>query len=142
MGCQADRTQCKEQDMGIPADRRYSETHQWALAGNDGAVAVGITHHAQDLLGDMVFVESPAIGRRLKMGEQCGVVESVKSASDIYAPMSGAVSAVNGDLNTAPEKINEDPYEAWIFKLTPDDKSELAALLDAEAYRKLIETQA
>jgi glycine cleavage system H protein len=128
--------------MDIPADRRYSETHQWALTGNDGAVAVGITHHAQDLLGDMVFVEGPAVGRKLKMGEQCGVVESVKSASDIYAPLSGEVSAVNGDLDTAPEKINENAYGTWIFKLTPDDESELASLLDAESYRKLIETQA
>jgi glycine cleavage system H protein len=127
--------------MTIPVDRRYSETHQWALAGSDGVISVGITHHAQDLLGDMVFVESPPIGRKLKMGEQCGVVESVKSASDIYAPVSGDVTAVNGELNTAPEKINENAYEAWIFKLKPEDASELASLLDAEAYRKLIEAQ-
>lgn len=127
--------------MEIPTDRRYSETHQWALADGNGAISVGITHHAQELLGDMVFVESPLVGRKLKMGEQCGVVESVKSASDIYAPLSGDVTAVNGELSTAPEKINENAYEAWIFKLKPEDGSELASLLDAEAYRKLIETQ-
>jgi len=127
--------------MDIPADRRYSQTHQWARLGSDGSVAVGITHHAQDLLGDMVFVESPPVGRKLKTGEQCGVVESVKSASDIYAPLSGEVSAINRDLDTAPEKLNENAYETWIFKLTPADESELASLLDAEAYRKLIETQ-
>jgi glycine cleavage system H protein len=126
----------------IPADRRYSETHQWARAGSDDAVAVGITHHAQDLLGDLVFVENPAIGRNLKMGEQCGVVESVKSVCDIYAPVSGEVSAVNGDLGTAPEKINQNAYEAWLFKLKPADDSKLASLLDAEGYQKLIEAQA
>jgi len=111
------------------------------MTGTDGVVAVGITHHAQDLLGDMVFVESPAVGRELKKGEQCGIVESVKSASDIYAPVSGVVSAVNSEIATAPEKINENAYETWIFKLKPHDESELAVLLDAEAYRKLVETQ-
>jgi len=128
--------------MAIPADRRYSESHQWARTDSGGAVTVGITHHAQDLLGDLVFVEGPAHGRKPKMGEQCGVVESVKSASDIYSPVSGEVSAVNGDLDAAPEKINQNAYEAWIFKLKPADQSELAALLDAEGYQKLIEAQA
>jgi glycine cleavage system H protein len=128
--------------MTISADRKYSATHQWARADSDGAVTVGITHHAQELLGDLVFVESPALGRKLKMGEQCGMVESVKSASDIYAPMSGEVSAVNGDLDTAPEKINQDAYEAWIFRLKAVNKSELATLLDAEGYQKLVDAQA
>lgn len=127
--------------MSIPADRKYSATHQWARADDDGAVAVGITHHAQELLGDLVFVESPAKGRRLKMGEQCGVVESVKSASDIYAPISGEVCAVNAELDTAPEKINEDAYEAWIFKLRASEQSELGTLLDAEGYEKLVDSQ-
>ena len=111
--------------MAIPADRRYSETHQWARADSDGDITVGITHHAQDLLGDLVFVASPAISRKLKTGEQCGVVESVKSASDIYAPISGEVSAVNSDLDTAPEKINQNAYDVWIFKLRPTHQSEL-----------------
>jgi glycine cleavage system H protein len=125
----------------IPADRRYSENHQWAQAADDGVVVVGITHHAQELLGDLVFVEGPAVGRKLKMGEQCGMVESVKSATDIYSPISGEVSASNGDLGTAPEKINQDAYAAWIFKLKPTDKSELASLLDAGAYQKLVEAE-
>ena len=128
--------------MAIPADRRYSESHQWARTDGGGVITVGITHHAQDLLGDLVFVEGPAMGRRLKMGEQCGVVESVKSASDMYAPISGKVSAVNGELDTAPEKINQNAYEAWIFKLEPADQSELSALLDAEGYQKLIDAPA
>ena len=127
--------------MSSPADRKYSATHQWARVGEDGAVAVGITHHAQELLGDLVFVESPAKGRRLRMGEQCGVVESVKSASDIYAPISGEVYAVNAVLDTAPEKINEDAYGAWIFKLRPSEQSELATLLDADGYEKLVDSQ-
>ena len=125
----------------IPADRRYSDNHQWAQSGSDGVITVGITHHAQDLLGDLVFVEPPALGRKLKMGEQCGVVESVKSASDIYAPVSGEVTGVNGDLDIAPEKINQDGYGAWIFKLKPADESEWPSLRDAEAYQKLIEAQ-
>jgi glycine cleavage system H protein len=127
--------------MTIRGDRRYSESHQWARADDDGAILVGITDHAQELLGDLVFVESPALGRNLKMGEQCGVVESVKSASDIYAPVSGEVSAVNIDLDTAPEIINQNAYEAWIFKLKPADPAGLATLLDAEGYQKLVEAQ-
>ncbi len=127
--------------MTIPGDRRYSESHQWARTDGDGAILVGITDHAQELLGDLVFVESPAIGRNLKMGEQCGVVESVKSASDIYAPVSGEVSAVNVELDTTPEKINQNAYEAWIFKLKPADPAELATLLDADGYQKLVEAQ-
>lgn len=126
--------------MDIPSDRNYSETHQWARTDADGTISVGITHHAQELLGDLVFVEAPAVGRELKKGDQCGMVESVKSASDIYAPVSGKVSAINAQLDTAPEKINQNPYEAWIFKVEPADKSEIATLLDANGYRALIET--
>ena len=125
--------------MLIPVDRRYSESHQWVRTEGDRA-SVGITDHAQEMLGDMVFVEGPQIGRKLKMGEQCGVVESVKSASDIYAPVSGEVCEVNADLGTAAEKINQDAYGAWIFRLKLADPSELAKLLDAEAYRTLIGT--
>jgi glycine cleavage system H protein len=128
--------------MAIPADRRYSDTHQWARNDGEDVITVGITHHAQDLLGDLVFVEFPVLGRKLKKGEQCGLVESVKSASDIFAPVSGEVSAVNATLETAPEQINLNAYDAWIFKLKPADKSELASLLDAEGYQKLIEAQA
>jgi glycine cleavage system H protein len=123
--------------LAIPVDRRYSEGHQWARTEGN-RVSVGITDHAQELLGDIVFVEGPAVGRKLTMGEQCGVVESVKSASEIYAPVSGEVCEINGDLDTAAEKINHDAYSAWIFKLKSADPSELTKLLDAEGYRKLI----
>jgi glycine cleavage system H protein len=99
-----DRAIPKEQDMAIPADRKYSGARQWALAGSDGAIAVGITHHAQDLPGDLVLVESQAMGHKLKMGEQRGVVESVKPASDVYAIISGEVPAVNGEPDTARRK--------------------------------------
>jgi glycine cleavage system H protein len=128
--------------MSIPADLRYSDSHEWARVEADGNVSVGITHHAQDLLGDLVFVENPAVGRILRKGEECGVVESVKAASDIYAPISGEVVAVNSELETAPEKINEGAYQAWMFRLRPADKAELDALLDAAAYRKLVESAA
>ncbi len=128
--------------MSIPADLRYSNSHEWVRLESDGNVSIGITHHAQDLLGDLVFVENPAVGRKLKKGEECGVVESVKAASDIYAPISGEVVAVNPELETAPEKINESAYQAWMFRIKPDDKAELGSLLDAEAYRKLVESEA
>lgn len=127
--------------MSIPADLRYSDSHEWVRLESDGTVSVGITHHAQDLLGDLVFVENPAVGRVLKKAEECGVVESVKAASDIYAPISGEVVAVNPELETAPEKINQGAYQAWMFRLKPADKSELDALLDAAAYRKLVESE-
>ena len=126
--------------MDIPADRRYSETHQWARIDADGKISVGITHHAQELLGDLILVEAPAPGRNLDKGEQCGLVESVKSASDIYAPVTGKVLAINAELDTAPEKINQNAYEAWIFKVEPSNTSEIATLLDADGYRALIET--
>jgi glycine cleavage system H protein len=125
--------------MDIPTDRKYSESHQWARTDADGKISVGITHHAQELLGDLIFVEAPAAGRNVASGEQCGLVESVKSASDIYAPVSGQVSAINSELDKTPEKINQNAYEAWIFKLEPADIAELAMLLDAEGYRALIE---
>lgn len=128
--------------MSIPADLRYSDSHEWARLESDGNVSIGITHHAQELLGDLVFVENPAVGRTLKKGEECGVVESVKAASDIYAPISGEVVAVNPELETAPEKINEGAYQAWMFRIKPANKSELEALLDAAAYRKLVESEA
>jgi glycine cleavage system H protein len=126
--------------MTVPVDLKYTDTHTWIGQEVDGAVSVGITHHAQDLLGDVVYVENPAVGKTFKQGQQCGVVESVKAASDIYAPISGEVVAVNEALSGSPEKINEDAYAAWLFKLKPTDPSELNALLDAAAYRKLVES--
>jgi len=127
--------------MPIPADLKYSDTHEWIRRESDGSVTVGITDHAQDQLGDIVFVENPAPGRKLRKGEECGVVESVKAASDIYAPISGEVLAANAELETAPEKINADAYGAWMFRLRPADPAEVDALLDAAAYGKLVEAE-
>ncbi|HVY05848.1 MAG TPA: glycine cleavage system protein GcvH [Burkholderiales bacterium] len=123
--------------MNAPANLKYSETHQWLRSEPDGSFTVGITDYAQELLGDLIFVESPKIGRKLKKNEQCGVVESVKSASDIYSPVAGEVAAVNASLETAPEKINQNAYEAWIFRLASVEKSEIDELLDAAAYQAL-----
>jgi glycine cleavage system H protein len=128
--------------MSIPADLKYAETHEWARKETDGTISVGITQHAQDLLGDMVYVENPQVGRKLNKGEECGVVESVKAASDIYAPVSGEVVAVNGELDDAPQKINENAYEAWMFRVRPDDLAELDTLLDASGYEKVVESEA
>lgn len=126
--------------MSIPDDLRYTESHEWVRREPDGTVSVGITHHAQDLLGDVVFVENPAIGRAVKREEECGVVESVKAASDIYAPIAGEVVAANDELTSAPEKINQDPYGAWLFRLKPAASDEIDKLLDAAAYRKVAES--
>jgi glycine cleavage system H protein len=128
--------------MSIPADLKYTDTHEWVRLEADGTVSVGITEHAQDLLGDLVFVENPKVGRRLGKGEECGVVESVKAASDIYSPVSGEVVAVNGELDNAPQKINEGAYDAWMFRLRPANASELEDLLDAVGYQKIVEAQA
>jgi glycine cleavage system H protein len=103
---------------------------------------VGITHHAQDLLGDMVFVESPATGRALAKGEECAVVESVKAASDVYAPVAGEVVATNDEVESSPESVNQDAYAAWLFKLKPANPADVDALLDAAAYQKLVESEA
>jgi glycine cleavage system H protein len=127
--------------MSIPAELKYAKSHEWVKAEADGTVTIGITQHAQELLGDMVFVELPEIGRNLAQKEECAVVESVKAASDVYAPISGEVIAVNSELEATPEKINQDPYVAWLFKLKPADASELDSLLDAEGYGQLLESE-
>lgn len=127
--------------MSIPTELRYTDTHEWARLEPDGTVSVGITHHAQDLLGDLVFVENPQVGRKLRRGEECGVVESVKAASDIYSPISGEVVAVNAALEGAPQKINEGAYDAWMFRIKPADPAELSTLLDAAGYSKIVDTQ-
>jgi glycine cleavage system H protein len=127
--------------MSIPADLKYTDSHEWIRMEADGNATVGITHHAQDLLGDLVFVENPAPGRKLRRGEECGVVESVKAASDIFAPLSGEVVGANAELETAPEKINADAYQAWLFRIKPSDPGELASLLDADGYRKLVDSE-
>jgi|TARA_B110000902_G_scaffold266030_1_gene352249 glycine cleavage system H protein len=118
-----------------PTELKYAASHEWARLEEDGTVTVGISDHAQQALGDVVFVEAPDIGDDLDAGGEAGVVESVKAASDIYSPVSGEVVAVNEVLEDAPETINEDPYgEGWMFRIKPADVSELDELLNAEAY--------
>lgn len=123
--------------MSTPSHLKYTDSHEWVKEEGDGTVLVGITFHAQEQLGDVVFVENPAPGRTVKKGEECGVIESVKAAADIYAPLSGEIVAGNDELAEAPEKINQDPYAAWMFRLRLADPQELAGLLDAAAYDKL-----
>jgi glycine cleavage system H protein len=127
--------------MTTPDNLKYTSSHEWVRQEADGAVTIGITFHAQEMLGDVVFVENPAVGRKLKQGEECGVIESVKAAADIYAPLSGEVVAANAELSDAPEKVNQDPYAAWMFRIRPDDPAELAALLDAAAYQKIADAE-
>ncbi|MGH8763901.1 MAG: glycine cleavage system protein GcvH [Nitrosospira sp.] len=127
--------------MNIPNNLKYTKSHEWLRLEDDGTVTVGITQHAQELLGDMVFVETPDVGRKLGHGEECAVVESVKAAADVYAPISGEVTAVNPDLEAAPEKINQDAYAAWLFKLRPANVADLNNLLDAAGYQKLLESE-
>jgi glycine cleavage system H protein len=128
--------------MSIPADLKYTPSHEWVRVEADGTLTVGITHHAQDLLGDMVFIETPAAGRTLAKGEECAVVESVKAASDVYAPVAGEVVAANADVEASPESVNQDAYSAWMFKMKPANAADVAGLLDAAAYRKLVESEA
>jgi glycine cleavage system H protein len=124
----------------VPAELKYSKSHEWVQDNADGTVTVGITDHAQDALGDLVFVELPEIGRSVAAKEACAVVESVKAASDIYSPLGGEIVAVNAELVDAPETINQEPYTGgWIFKLRPADTSELTGLLDADAYAAFAE---
>jgi len=127
--------------MSIPNELRYTKSHEWVRLEGDGTATVGITQHAQELLGDMVFVETPAIGRKLKQGEECAVVESVKAAADVYSPIEGEVLAVNPDLEVAPEKINQDAYTAWLFKLKPVNAADLNQLMDAAGYQKMLESE-
>jgi len=125
----------------IPSNLRYSKTHEWVKLENDTA-AVGITDHAQDTLGDITFVELPKVGAQLKQGGEAGVIESVKAASDLISPVSGAVASVNGALDSAPETINGDPYGAgWLYTLKLSDVSEANGLMDAAAYEKFLESE-
>ena len=120
--------------MNVPAELRYSKTHEWARLEADGTVSVGITDHAQERLGDIVFVELPGVGKKLSAGAECAVVESVKAAADVYAPVSGEVVGANSALLDAPQSINQDAYASWLFRLKPDNPAELGSLLDARAY--------
>lgn len=128
--------------MSNPSNLKYTASHEWVKIEADGSITIGITQHAQELLGDMVFVESPTTGRKLKAKEECAVVESVKAAADVYAPVSGEVTATNSDLDSAPENINSDPYGAWIFKMKPDNVADVAALLDAAGYQAIVDSEA
>ena len=120
----------------IPANLRYAESHEWVLDNGDGSVTIGITDHAQEALGDVVFVELPEVGKTLAVGDEFGVIESVKAASDLYAPIAGEVIEVNEALEDAPETINEAPYaDGWIMKVRLDDAAALESLLDADAYQ-------
>lgn len=122
----------------IPNELRYAASHEWARLEEDGTVTVGISDHAQQALGDVVYVEHPEIGQTVSAGSETGVVESVKAASDIYAPVSGTIISVNETLEDAPETVNQDPYgDGWFFKIEPDDVNELEDLLDAEAYGEI-----
>ena len=123
----------------LPKNLKYAASHEWASVEDDNVVRVGITDFAQEQLGDLVYIELPELGRQVAAQEQCAVVESVKTASDLYSPVAGEIVAVNLDLNDAPEQVNDEPYNAWIFCVKTDDLSALESLLDADAYQQLID---
>lgn len=124
----------------IPSELKYAASHEWVRNEGDGTYTVGISEHAQELLGDMVFVDLPDVGDEVDAGEDCAVAESVKAASDIYAPISGEVVAINEELEDAPEQVNSDAYgDGWLFRVKASDESELANLLDAEGYENSID---
>ena len=126
----------------IPTEYRYASTHEWARREEDGTVTVGITDHAQNALGDVVFVELPEEGQTVGAQQEAGVVESVKAASDIYAPIAGTIVAINDVLEDSPETVNEDPYgDGWFFRVQPDDEAELEELLTPEAYGEQLEAE-
>lgn len=120
--------------MNVPADLRYTASHEWIRTEADGTLTIGITDHAQEALGDLVFIELPAVGRSVVEGEVCAVVESVKAASDIYAPVAGTVVAANAGVVAAPETVNADAYANWFYKLKPANSGDVGKLLDAAAY--------
>jgi len=123
----------------VPEELKYSKSHEWVRREEDGSVTIGITEHAQELLGDMVFVELPESGRAVATEEDCAVVESVKAASDVYAPIAGEVTEVNSALEDSPEIVNQDPYgDGWLFRMKPADESEIDGLLDAAGYAAVI----
>lgn len=123
----------------VPEELKYTKSHEWIRLEADGSVTVGITEHAQELLGDMVFVELPESGQALTAEEDCAVVESVKAASDVYAPIDGEITEVNSALEDTPELVNQDPYgDGWLFRMKPADEGELDNLLDAEGYKAVV----
>lgn len=126
----------------IPSDLRYAASHEWARLEADGSVSVGISDHAQEALGDVVYVELPEVGQQLAAGQQAGVVESVKAASDIYSPIAGEVIAINEQLSDSPEAVNGEPYASWFFRIQPSDASDLDKLLDADGYKAACDADA
>ncbi len=129
--------------MTTPANLKFLKSHEWARTESDGTVTIGISDHAQNALGDLVFVDVPEVGKTLKSGEACAVVESVKAASDVYSPVSGEVVANNDALSATPELINTDPYGAgWIARIRPTNAAEIAQLLDAAAYDQVVAAEA
>ena len=126
----------------IPVELKYAKSHEWARTNDDGSVTVGISDTAQDQLGDMVFIEVPEVGQTVTAEEACAVVESVKAASDVYAPVGGEIVEVNEDLADSPETVNNDAYgEGWIFRLEPADAGEMGALMDADAYEAFLASE-
>ena len=127
----------------IPEELRYTDSHEWVRREADGSMTVGITDHAQSMLGDLVFVELPEDDLEISRGEECCVVESVKAAADIYSPISGAIVEVNEDLMDAPERVNQSPYDdGWLFRIMPSTEAEFDALLDAEHYKGVVKSEA
>jgi glycine cleavage system H protein len=124
--------------MNVPANLKYTASHEWIRSEADGTLTIGITDHAQAALGDLVFLELPAVGRKVAAEEACAVVESVKAASDIYAPVAGEIVAVNDAVTATPEAVNQDAYAAWLFKMKPADAGAVAKLLDAQGYAATI----
>ena len=120
--------------MNAPANLKYTKSHQWIRTESDGTITVGITDHAQELLGDLVFIELPEVGKTLAAEQEVAVVESVKAASDVYAPVAGTITAINSDLVSSPEAVNQDAYAAWLFKMKPAKAADLDTLLDAATY--------
>ena len=120
--------------MNIPSKLKYTRSHEWIRTESDGTIIVGITDHAQELLGDLVFIELPEVGKTLAAEQEAAVVESVKAASDVYAPVAGTITAVNSDLVSSPEAVNQDAYAAWLFKMKPAKAADLDTLLDAATY--------
>jgi glycine cleavage system H protein len=124
--------------MSMPQNLHYAESHEWSLLKDDVTISVGISNHAQEALGDIVFLELPTVVAKLDVKSSCAVVESVKAASDIYAPISGTIVAINEELTSQPEMINSNPYDSWFFKIAPNNVDDLNSLLNADAYNALI----
>jgi glycine cleavage system H protein len=127
----------------IPVELKFTKSHEWARLNDDGSVTVGISDNAQDQLGDMVFIEVPEVGQNVTAGDACAVVESVKAASDVYAPIAGEILEVNEDLADSPETVNQDAYgKGWLFRLQPGNAGDMDAMLDSEAYASFLEAEA